>query len=337
MESIERSRLSRITLKGFKSIKNLDLTIRPLNVMVGVNGAGKSNLISFFKMLNEMMGGRLQQHIGTSGRAQALLHFGPRVTLQVEASLEFQTRTGTDAYRIRLFHAAGDTLVFAEESLSFLQTGWTGQPKMIDLGAGHQETRINDKAAEGDTTAKTVRHLLNHCRVFHFHDTSLTARIRHYCYVGDDRWLMPDAGNLAAILFRLRTNDEGLAYKRILATIRRIAPFFDDFDLEPSRANDKEIILNWRQKGSDQLFGPHQLSDGTLRAISLITLLEQPKDDLPDLIVVDEPELGLHPAALSLIGSLFIGGSNRQPVTHFVLLSAPFRISASGGDYESFQ
>ena len=135
--------LRHISLKGFKSIKSVDLELRSMNVLVGVNGAGKSNLVSFFKMLNEMMGERLQQHIATTGRAQAMLYFGPKVTPQVEAALKFEAENGTGTYRMRLFHAAGDTLVFAEEELSFLPAGRNGPPKTLELGSGHQETRCS--------------------------------------------------------------------------------------------------------------------------------------------------------------------------------------------------
>ncbi|NMC34832.1 MAG: AAA family ATPase [Veillonellaceae bacterium] len=296
--------LNRLVLRGYKSIKDVALELRPLNVLIGANGAGKSNLVSFIKMLNEMMGGRLQQFIAGAGRAQGILHFGPKVTPQLEAMLEFHVENGLDTYHMRLFHATGDTLVFAEEKLSFLQTGYDS-PKVLDLGAGHAETRIGDAAERGEPTAKVFRHLLNHCRVYHFHDTSATARVRQYCYVGDNRWLMHDAGNLAAILYRLREEDNGSAYHRIVRTIRLIAPFFADFELEPSGPTKRDIILNWRERGSDQVFGPHQLSDGTLRAMCLVTLLLQPEEDLPDLIVVDEPELGLHPYALNIVASLF--------------------------------
>src|SRR5439155_23363117 len=150
--------LRRVILLGFKSIKAMDLELRPLNVLIGANGAGKSNLVSFFKMLNEMMGGRLQQYIGTAGHAQALLYYGPKVTPQLEAKLEFQVDNGLDTYHLRLFHAAGDTLVFAEETLSFLQTGWTGNPKVIQLGAGRPETRIGDEANRGEPMASVFRH-----------------------------------------------------------------------------------------------------------------------------------------------------------------------------------
>jgi predicted ATPase len=296
--------LKRAILNGFKSIKAMDLELRALNVLIGANGAGKSNLVSFFKMLNEMMGGRLQQFIGTAGRAPSLLHLGPKVTPQIHVRLEFEVDNGLDAYSMRLFHAVGDTLVFAEEELGFLQTGFA-KPKLLSLGAGHQETRIGAEADRGEPTAKVFRHLLNRCRVYHFHDTSQASRVRGYSYVGDNRWLMPDAGNLAPLLYRLRKENGGHAYKTIVSTIRLIAPFFDDFELEPAGPNENDITLNWRQMGTDQIFGPHQFSDGTLRAICLITLLMLPEKELPDLMIVDEPELGMHPYALNVLAALF--------------------------------
>jgi len=305
--------LRRVILEGFRSIKAMDLELRSLNVLIGANGAGKSNLVSFFKMLNEMMAGRLQQYIGTTGRAQSLLHFGPKVTPQIESRLEFEVDNGLDTYSMRLSHAAGDTLIFAEETLSSLQTG-SKSTKLVQLGAGHDETRIGQEADKGEPTAKVFRHLLNQCRVYHFHDTSPTARARQYGYVGDNRWLMPDAGNLAALLLRLREENGGAVYQRIVSTIRQIAPFFADFDLEPAGPGKTDIILNWRDKGSDQVFGPHQLSDGTLRAICLVTLLLQAENELPELIIVDEPELGLHPYALNVIAALFKKASHHTQV-----------------------
>jgi len=241
------------------------------------------------------------------------LHFGPKVTPQIEAQLEFDVEYGVDTYAMRLAHAVGDTLVFVEESLSFHQTGYAN-PRVIPLQSPSRETLLGEAANTGEKTAKVLWHLLNHCRVYHFHDTSLTARVRQYGYIGDNRWLMPDAGNLAAFLLRLRDANDGSVYQRIVTTIRLVAPFFDDFVLEPEGPTKKDILLNWRDKGSDQVFGPHQISDGTLRAICLIALLMQPDDELPDLIVVDEPELGLHPYALNVIASLFKKASHHTQV-----------------------
>ncbi len=297
-------RLQRLTLKGFKSIKAIEIEFNPLNLLIGANGAGKSNLISFFKMLNEMMAGRFQHYIATNGRAQSILHFGPKTTPQIEAKLEFQVANGVDTYCIRLFHAAGDTLIFAEETISFQETNGIS-PKTEELGVGHQEAKIRGEAEREDNrTAKILKKsLLDRCRVYHFHDTSFRADVRQSCYVGDNRSLMPDAGNLAAVLLRFREQSEKTAYQQIVGTIRLIAPFFDDFVLEPDASH--RVILNWREQDSDRVFGPHQFSDGTLRAICLATLLLQPQDELPKLIIVDEPELGLHPYALNIIADLF--------------------------------
>ena len=304
------NRLQRLTLNGFKSIKAMDLELHSLNILIGANGAGKSNLISFFKMVNEMMAGRFQHYIGISGRAQSLLHFGPKQTPQIEAKLEFEVENGVDTYHLRLFHAAGDTLIFADETLSFLQTGWTS-PRIDSLGAGYQETKIGEAAEREVPTAKTLKYLLDRCRVYHFHDTSSTAAVRQSCYIGDNRWLMPDAGNLAALLLKFR-EDNSSSYQQIVGTIRLIAPFFDDFVFEPDASN--RVMLNWQEKESDGVFGPHQFSDGTLRAICLATLLLQPEDKLPELIVVDEPELGLHPYALNVMAALFSKASHHTQI-----------------------
>jgi len=299
--------LQRLVLKGYKSIRDMDLELRQLNVLIGANGAGKSNLISFFKMLNSMMSrtNGLQQFIAESGRAQSLLHYGPKTTPQMEATLEFHRLTGVNIYHQRLFHVAGDTLSFADETMHFQRANWTGPHKQpYSLGMGHTETRILEYAEQGNTTAKFFRHLLNNCRVYHFHDTSPTARVRQYSYIEDNRTLLHDAGNLAPMLLHYQREQPNV-YRRIVSTIRLIAPFFGDFVLEPSGLNQKDVLLNWREQGSDLLFGPHQLSDGTLRAMCLITLLLQHEETLPSLIIIDEPELGLHPYALNVIAALF--------------------------------
>ena len=306
-------KLRRIELNGFKSIRNMDIELRDLNILIGANGAGKSNLISFFKMLNEMMAGRLQLYIGTSGRAQSLLYFGPKTTPQLEAKLEFEWGESIGTYAMRLNHAAGDSLVFADETLIF-QGADSATPEIAVLGAGHQETELNELTHTEKLTANVLWSMMRSFSVYHFHDTSATARPRQYGYIADNYWLAADAGNLAAILYRLRTEVGGAWYQPIVRTIRLIAPFFDDFDLEPSGPDKREIILNWRQCGSEQLFGPHQFSDGTLRAICLITLLLMPDAAKSRLIIVDEPELGLHPYALNVIASLFKQAATRTQV-----------------------
>ena len=307
--------LAKSHLEGVQVDPRRDAGIAPLNILIGANGAGKSNLVLFFKMLNEVMESRLQNFVATSGRAQSILHFGPKVTSRIEAILEFTPGTGVDyIYEMQLAHAVGDTLVFADETLRFRQTDDLRPLELLPLSQGRPETQLRVAADEGKAIARAVWYLLSSCRVFHFHDTSPTARVRQYCYVGDNRSLAPDAGNLAAVLHRLKSHDDGAAYSRIVKTIRTIAPFFDDFELAPSAENGRDIMLDWRHVASSQIFGPHDLSDGTLRAICLVTLLLQPEDELPGLIIVDEPELGLHPYALNVIASLINKASHHAQV-----------------------
>ena len=183
-------RLKNVIVRGFRSIREMELELGPINVCIGANGAGKSNLIEFFKMINELMAGRLQQYIATTGRATANLHFGPKVTPQLEAELTFEADQGTDTYQMRLFYAAGDSLIFADETLSFLGIGHD-IPRQRSLGAGHQEALVRDYV-EDEPLINVLKNFLNRCRLYHFHDTSQTAQNRQHCYVGDDRWL--DAG-----------------------------------------------------------------------------------------------------------------------------------------------
>ncbi|MBI3822906.1 MAG: AAA family ATPase [Planctomycetes bacterium] len=293
--------LRRVQLKGFKSIKEMSLELRPLNVLIGENGAGKSNLVAFFKMLQEIGWGRLQQHVITSGHAKSILRLGPKVTPQIDARLEFKLDNGEAAYGFTLAHAAGDALVFTREELSFLSQTATDPTVDITYGPG-PETRIIQES-DSNGRARMFQQILNRCRVYHFHDTSATARVRQSCYVQDNSSILSDGGNLAAVLL-YNQNYNVTSFRRIESTIRQISPFFHGFALRSGPAG-TEIFLNWRETGSDEVFGPHQLSDGTLRAICLVTLLMQPEDGRwPDLIVIDEPELGLHPYALNIVASL---------------------------------
>ncbi len=306
--------LKNIEIKGYRSIKDASLELGKLNVLIGANGAGKSNFVSFFKMLNEMMAGRLQEYIGKTGRGQSILHFGPKVTPQLEAVLEFEEGDAFDTYYMRLFHAANDILLFADESLDYKREGWHGtQRTPMSLGAGHPETKIGEHATRGISTAKAFRRILNDCRVYHFHDTSPSARIRQFCYINDNRWLMPDAGNLPSMLYAYKQRYP-MIYDRIVSTMRKVLPEFGDFELGPSRLNPDDILLDWRKKGFDYLFGPHQISDGTIRAMALCTLFLQPDDYLPDVIVLDEPELGLHPNALEIVAGLMRAASEKTQV-----------------------
>lgn len=294
--------LKSISIKGFKSIRDQRLPLNKINLLIGANGAGKSNLVAQFRMLNFMLTGGLQQFVGQSGGASSLLFLGPETTPQMEVTLEFESDTGESGYSMRLGHAAQDTLIFMDEAFSFHREG-INAPYSDSLGAGHKETLLNERAETGDKTAQVIRGLLRQCAVYQFHDTSSTAHIRQNHYIDDNRYLRSNGGNLVAYIYLLQERHPQ-NYQQIVETIRRVAPGFRGFQLAPLRLTPDSLSLQWQENGSDYLFGPHQLPDGLLRFMALTTLLLQPESDLPKVLVIDEPELGLHPAALSILASM---------------------------------
>ena len=301
-EGRERSRLERITLKGFKTIHELiDFEPHSRTVLIGSNGAGKSNFISFFRMMSWGLSGpdKLPFYVSQQGGSRRLLHDGPAHTREIEAEITIRTAAGENEYAFRLFHAAGGTLVFADERYRFSRVGWKSKATWKALGAGHKDPQILTAAVE-DQTALVIRTLLQKIVVYQFHNTSDTGRIRGKWPANDNRWLKEDGANLAPVLHRLQTRDRRY-YQRIVDTIRLVLPLFTDFELEPDCG---DLMLAWRERDTDEVFNASQASDGFLRIIALITLLLQPAQDLPDVLILDEPELGLHPSAINVVGGL---------------------------------
>jgi len=297
------NKLKTIKLKGYKSFRDGEVHFSDVTVLLGANGAGKSNLVSFFRMLNFISTGAMQEYIARAGGSESLLFYGRETTAQIAAEIEFKGADSNTHYTIRLADAAPDTLIFTDERAQYEREGHP-KPQDIPLGAGHKESKLREKAQEGDMTCKVLHGMLSGCRAYQFHDTSETAKIRKSGYIEDGNYLRSDAGNLAAYLRMLQTTYAD-CYERIVDTVALVFPSFGDFILEPSPGNDKYILLNWKEDArSDYLLGPHQLSDGTLRFMALATLFLQPKEKMPSVIVLDEPELGLHPYAISVLAGL---------------------------------
>jgi predicted ATPase len=302
-------KLDRIEVAGFKSIKELELDLRPLNVLIGANGAGKSNFIALFELLNHIVEGNFQLFVAKAGGAESFLFYGQKVTSEIAIKLEF----GKNAYSCTWLPAANDTLVFGEETCFFHEKGYPAAYPS-PLGSGHKESRLPEVAKyspamhhERNIEAYVLSNLKS-WKVYHFHDTSNSAPVKKARDINDNIYLRPDASNLASFLYMLkRTRKEH--YEAIRDTIRLANPFFDDFLLRPYTDNENMIHLEWREKGSDFPFQAYHLSDGMLRFICLTTLLLQPQ--LPSTILIDEPELGLHPYAIVILGSLMRSAAER--------------------------
>jgi len=300
-------RLTNIHLKGYKSINSIgqNIPIGEITILLGANGAGKSNLVSFFQMLNFMTTGALQTYIGKSGYADSLLYYGSKKTTRLESEITFSDNNSIDKYGFTLSHAVGDILIFTEETLYWRRND-NPKPFKISLDPGLKESGLYEYSKRPEAKiAQIIFKLLKNCQVFQFHDTSKEAKIRNSGYINDCDFLRSDAGNLAAFLYAIKSKKEGEKYyNRIVRYIRLAMPQFNDFVLNPSVRNDNYIMLNWLENDSDYLFGPHQISDGSLRFMALATLLLQLPTSLPSVIILDEPELGLHPSAISLLAGM---------------------------------
>ena len=289
-----------IRIKGFKSIGELDLNLDRVNILIGPNGAGKSNLISFFRMLHHASVGKLNFFINKNGGGSDHLFEGAGVTAYCSGRLHLTSETGLHEYAFRLGHAAGDTLIFAEEQYRLMDQ--TGQADWKIINSGNKESGLRE---QNDKVAQTILECLNGCRIYQFHNTSDTARIRNKWDINDYVYLREDAANLGPFLMHLH-DDYPQYYRRIVAAIRHGVRFFDDFLFEEEHG---KMLLRWRERDSDMIFGPHLASDGTLRIMALITLLLQPPEKMPGMTILDEPELGLHPFTIQLFADLVASAS----------------------------
>lgn len=286
-----------ITIRGFKSIRSIEkFPIGAVNVIVGPNGSGKSNFLGAFALLHAHRDGRLADHVLAAGGADRMLHYGAKVTRGMFFELGYDDG--------RIIHA-GD---FSHAIPDILRSGdWEV----------HCESR--DALERFVDIAYKWKH-------FHFHDTGSTSPLRGTARLHDNRELRSDGGNLPAFLYRLGAGADqsetglspdfhgGDARDAIRDAVRQIAPFFDDFILEPSPLNPETIRLEWKHVGTDRYFDASDLSDGTLRFMALATLFLQPPELRPSVILVDEPELGLHPAAITLLAALVRSASTSSQV-----------------------
>ncbi|MBZ5581394.1 MAG: AAA family ATPase [Acidobacteriia bacterium] len=293
--------LDYITIRGFKSIASVQkLELRPINVLIGPNGSGKSNFIGGFSFLHAIREGRLQDYVTSAGGAERLLHFGSKTTKEILFHLSFVNQV--NQYELTLSPTEDDSLFPSEETAYYWNKSYP-RPYSTSLmpRERRREAGISNPSLEG--TASWVRDRLGGWRLYHVHDTSSSSPMRKTAKVDDNEFLRSDGSNLAAFLYYLHEAHQE-SYGLIRRTVQRVAPFFDDFRLRPLKLKRDDIKLEWRHKESDQYFDASSLSDGTLRFIVLTTLFLQPKSYRPSAILVDEPELGLHPYAIGMLASL---------------------------------
>jgi len=334
--------LKKISVQGFKSIERQSIELGALNVLVGANGSGKSNLLSALSFFRTSALGGLDALVKRLGGADRILHHGKKTT----KSCFFSCEEDQFSYEQTLIPVAGDSLEVVKEKLDILGAETECLEAGGDIASLEDDLRDDEKrylkecVEQGGMTREeadeelemypSAKHHIENWRRYHLHDTSATSAIKSTCNVDDNRVLREDASNLAAYLYWLKLKDP-FAYQRITSIINLAIPYFDDFVLAPLRQNERMIRLEWKQKNSDAYFDADSLSDGSLRFIALMTLLNQPDWVMPSLIVIDEPELGLHPFVLRLLAEMLESASKKTQIiiaTQSVTLLDDFPIDA---------
>jgi predicted ATPase len=307
-----KPQLTHVRVAGYRSLREVKLDPGPVTVLIGPNGAGKSNLLSALYMARRIALDDLQLFVGRQGGATYLMHYGPRKTQAIELDLDFATEKGQNAYRARLGYGADEALIFLEERAGF-RVASSEEWQWHDLGKGHRESRLKE-GTDHHAAPWVVRDLLQRLKLYHFHDTSTTSPLRTLAKAEADSELYSDGSNLPAFLLALRdSHDESdkAAWNRIQGLVRHVAPFVRE--IRPALFRKRGVRLEWVDDRGET-FGPAHLSDGTLRALALLTALGQPAGTLPILSSIDEPELGLHPAALSIVCGLIKSVAARRQV-----------------------
>lgn len=315
-----QGRIARVSIQGFRGLRQIEaLELPQLAVLIGANGAGKSTLIRFFEMLSWMLKAqRLQEFVLRHGGGDDQFFMGARQTPEIRAEISLETQAGFNDYRFSLLHlSANDTVMVGNEAYRY-------SDKTRESEAAWQEIPGNGKEAmlptRTSTTAKTICHLLRQCTTYQFHDTSAQAAIRLRWDITDSVRLRSDGGNLAPVLLNLREN-HFRRYQLVVRQIERVLPTFKDFVLEPGSG---KVDLRWTGRHSDKVFGPHLTSDGSLRLFCLLTLLNLPPDQLPDVMFFDEPELGLHPHAITLVSEMLKRLSKTRQI--FIATQSPYMV-----------
>lgn len=277
-----------IEISGYKSIKSERIDLMPINILIGANGSGKSNFISFFDFLNRLYNRKLNDYIALSGGDNKVLHKGQKTTDRISFKVEFDN--GNNGYAATLV-SGSNGFIFTSEKLIYRSDNGN------DISRSDSEARLK---TTDNFRAKYVIKYLNGFRKYHFHDTSEKSPFTKLSHIENDIYfLYSDGSNLPAFLYHINQKNK-IVYNRIIKTIQSIAPYFSDFYFEPNSEN--YVRLQWTDKYSDVLFGATDLSDGTIRFVALTVLFMQPT--LPDTIIIDEPELGLHPSAIAKLAGM---------------------------------
>ena len=297
--------ITKVHIKGYKSIRDQEIDLKAINILIGGNGIGKTNFISTFNLMRSLYDKELQAYVVKKGGADAFLYMGKKQTQQIFLDLYFTHGEYQNRYIVNL-QESQDRLIITGTQTAFSSAGkWHFQ---------NCDKNVEEATIQSDRSGQAwyVNPLMRQFKVYHFHDTGDTSPMKSFSPLYDNASLKKNGSNIAAFLYYLQEKHPK-HFQRIEKTVESVSPFFESFCLAPNRLNPEIIRLKWKQRGAeDTYFEAYQLSDGTLRFICLATLLMQPEP--PATIIIDEPELGLHPVAVNKLAALIRKASLKSQI-----------------------
>jgi len=301
--------IKRLTVKGFKSIDELqNFELNNLNIFIGGNGAGKSNLIDFFRLLRVVLNDNLDTYIRSGGGISDFLYNGrKRTSTQV-----FEIHFDSCGYRFFIKPGLSENCLLTNEAYYNLNESQKWREFGENSDNRSQLKQVVKRNTLNNQSCKHIFDMILSWGIYHFHDTSEHAAMRHYEIIQDNKVLRVNASNIAPYLMRLKNEHQSI-YQEIIQATHMVLPFFEDFLLDFTSFGEKQKVnLSWVQKGSDFPLQPYHFSDGSIRFICLATALLQP--DPPSTIIIDEPELGLHPSAIAVLAELIQNSAKRTQI-----------------------
>lgn len=319
-------RITRLQIEGFKSFRKLDVELNPgVNVLIGANGSGKSNLVDFFRMLGAMGRHTFQRFVSENGGADRLCHLGTKETTSIKCAVGFREQQDRARYAFELVVTNDDRLLFGSEEFGN-DTSHQGFEKVHTPGGGaepsYNQTWQMPGGPEPPQSQAILRWIVAMIEAYRLDDIGPTSPIRKPQATSDRLWLRSDFSNLSPMI-GFHSVSGAPEHARLVELTKRVCPSFDGFRFV-SIEDGARLRFEWEHKTRDFPMHNSQLSGGTLRFIAMAWALIHPGyrslQDMefgeqgivvkhfatarPDIIVLDEPELGLHPHALELLASL---------------------------------
>jgi len=228
--------MDRIQINGYKSIKNLDLSLRSINIIIGANGSGKSNFLSFFEFLKVIKNQNLRGYVSLKGGMDKFLHKGDKYTQEISTHLFFPK---TNAYSFTL-HKGSENFIFFNEELWYKNPHY---PNPIEIATFSEESRL---IYNNTPRSEYIRNYIEGLKKYHFHDTGENSPFNKESNIENDVFFLIENGrNLASFIYTIQKNN-ATTYNLIVKTIQSIAPYFQDFFLIPN--SNGFIKLRWKDR-----------------------------------------------------------------------------------------